>query len=364
MENTGLIFIPDISGFTRFVNQTEIEHSRFIIEELLETIINSNQIGLQISEIEGDAVLFYRFGKPPKVDELVKQVEKMFTEFHRQIRNYEYRRLCQCSACTNAVDLSLKVVIHYGEFSSYKVKEFSKLLGKDIIVAHQLLKNDINEHEYMLLTDRIPRTEEFRELPGWVNWSSGKKVTEAGEVPFSYSMLTSLKETVSADPIPDLEPAQKSKVASKSHEYNIDIISLLSVLGNYAERSQWQDGVQKAEQISDKIPQLGTKHRCVTEKGSVIVRYTNFLMETDKIVVSETEENKLATTYYTFEAIQGGKTRLTLDYYIAKNPLKEWWFNLTNKGNIEKKFHRSLQNLEKHIQARPLWKTSDQVIEM
>ena len=156
MDNAGLIFIPDISGFTRFVNETEIEHSRFIIEDLLETIINSNQLGLQISEIEGDAILFYKFGDPPGVQQLVDQVEKMFCEFHRQIRNYEYRRLCQCSACISAVDLSLKIVIHYGEFSSYKVKEFSKLLGKDIIVAHQLLKNDIDTHEYMLLTDRIP----------------------------------------------------------------------------------------------------------------------------------------------------------------------------------------------------------------
>lgn len=175
MNNTGLIFIPDISGFTRFVNQTEIEHSRYIIEELLETIINSNQIGLSISEIEGDAILFYKFGDPPTVQQLVQQVEKMFCEFHKQIRNYEYRRLCQCSACINAVDLSLKVIIHYGEFSSYKVKEFSKLLGKDIIVAHQLLKNDIDTHEYMLLTDRIPAIKEFQDLPSWVHWSSGKR---------------------------------------------------------------------------------------------------------------------------------------------------------------------------------------------
>ena len=36
MENKGLLFIPDISGFTRFVNETEIDHSRLIIQELLE----------------------------------------------------------------------------------------------------------------------------------------------------------------------------------------------------------------------------------------------------------------------------------------------------------------------------------------
>ena len=49
MENKGLIFIPDISGFTRFVSQIEIEHSRNIIQELLETLVQANQIGLTIS---------------------------------------------------------------------------------------------------------------------------------------------------------------------------------------------------------------------------------------------------------------------------------------------------------------------------
>ena len=39
MDNNGLLFIPDISGFTKFVNEIEIEHSRYIIGELLGNII-------------------------------------------------------------------------------------------------------------------------------------------------------------------------------------------------------------------------------------------------------------------------------------------------------------------------------------
>src|SRR6266487_1836574 len=112
MNNSGLLFIPDISGFTKFINETEIEHSRYIIEELLENIINSNQIGLNISEIEGDAVLFYHFGETPSLEEIYRQVESMFCNFQKQIKNYESRRVCICKACTAAVDLSLKVITH------------------------------------------------------------------------------------------------------------------------------------------------------------------------------------------------------------------------------------------------------------
>jgi len=85
MENKGLLFIPDISGFTRFVTETEIDHSRLIIQELLELLINANHIGLEISEIEGDAILFYKFGDPPDLKVLYKQVEEMFCNFHSSL---------------------------------------------------------------------------------------------------------------------------------------------------------------------------------------------------------------------------------------------------------------------------------------
>jgi len=59
-----LLFVPDISGFTRFVQATEISHSRHIIEELLEKIIEANDLGLEISEVEGDAILFSISDRP------------------------------------------------------------------------------------------------------------------------------------------------------------------------------------------------------------------------------------------------------------------------------------------------------------
>ena len=78
MENKGLIFIPDISGFTHFVNSVEIDHSQHIIHELLELILKANQIDLTVSGIEGNAILFYKFEEPPDLMAAYEQVEKMF----------------------------------------------------------------------------------------------------------------------------------------------------------------------------------------------------------------------------------------------------------------------------------------------
>src|SRR5688572_11767911 len=101
MQNRGLIFIPDISGFSRFVAETEIEHSRQIIQELLETLINANDSGLEISEVEGDAILFYRFGDPPDLREVSRQVERMFRAFHSNLIAYDLCKYCQCHACVS-----------------------------------------------------------------------------------------------------------------------------------------------------------------------------------------------------------------------------------------------------------------------
>ena len=60
MKNKALIFIPDISGFTKFVTKCAIDHSNQIISNLINIIVDSNQLGLQVAEIEGDAVLFKR----------------------------------------------------------------------------------------------------------------------------------------------------------------------------------------------------------------------------------------------------------------------------------------------------------------
>lgn len=81
-----LLFVPDISGFTQFVNTTEIAHSRHIIEELLEKLLDANELGLQVSEVEGDAILFYRFGDPPPAAAFFAQVQRMFVHFHSHLR--------------------------------------------------------------------------------------------------------------------------------------------------------------------------------------------------------------------------------------------------------------------------------------
>jgi len=345
MENRGLLFIPDISGFTRFVSETEIGHSRLIIQELLEILINANEIGLEISEIEGDAILFYKFGDPPQLEELYRQVEKMFCVFHRNLIAYDHRKYCQCKACRSAIDLSLKVITHYGEFTGYHVSNFNKLIGKDVIVAHQLLKNEIKQHEYWLVTNNLLQNGPPIGFAEWMRWNSSAKKTETGEVPFHYTQLSQLKNDLEPESPPQPELSEKVKMLSVSKEYETDIITLFHAAGDFNYRSQWQDGVKKVEEINHFLPRVGMKCRCVLDSGEAIVYSSGYFYEPDRIRFSETDEMKRNATYYTLEKVNDSKTRLTLDVYLKKNTLSQILFNLTQKRKMENSFRKSMENL-------------------
>src|SRR5262245_57754762 len=187
MANSGLLFIPDISGFSRFVNAVELEHSRFIIQQLLDVLIRANDSGLQISEIEGDAILFYHFGEPVALRALYTQVEKMFRAFHQYLVAYDHLKICQCKGCLSAVDLTLKVIDDYGQFGRIRVQHFEKGIGKDVIVAHQLLKNENPHHEYRLVTHDLRG--QPAALSQWMQWHTSSKETESGEISYSYTQL-------------------------------------------------------------------------------------------------------------------------------------------------------------------------------
>ncbi|PIX12110.1 MAG: DUF2652 domain-containing protein, partial [Flavobacteriaceae bacterium CG_4_8_14_3_um_filter_31_8] len=82
-----LYYMPDISGFTKFVNNTEVEHSIHIIAELLEILLDSTTLDLQLVEIEGDA-LFMFTTKIPSYEQLMQQITTMLEAFHKHTKNY------------------------------------------------------------------------------------------------------------------------------------------------------------------------------------------------------------------------------------------------------------------------------------
>lgn len=148
MVNQGTIIIPDISGFTKFVNGTDAFTGKHITRALLSSIIDSNVLNLKISEIEGDAVLFYGYGVPLDTRSILAQYEIMLGSFNRKLAQLE-------TFLGKKINLSLKLIAHYGPVTEYSIGTFRKLYGKAVVQAHQLLKNPIKSSTYVLLTDSL-----------------------------------------------------------------------------------------------------------------------------------------------------------------------------------------------------------------
>lgn len=153
MQDKVLLFLPDISGFTKFVNETEIEHGQQIIASLLEEIISSNYLNFNLSEIEGDSVLFYKNDIKPVAEELIELSLHIFNKFHQRRKEIAGATKCNCNACGSIKKLSLKFLIHFGDVKVIKIHNFNKLYGIDVIVIHKLLKNNISESAYILFSN-------------------------------------------------------------------------------------------------------------------------------------------------------------------------------------------------------------------
>lgn len=152
--DNGLIILADISGFTGYINASEIEHSQKNVARLLEAMIDSNELGLSVSEIEGDAILFFKFGDNYSFAELINQIKFMTKNFNSTLNELSSNINCNCGACNVLSHLHIKFIIHIGRIGTIMIKNFCKLYGIDIIAAHRLLKNHLPIDYYALFTNK------------------------------------------------------------------------------------------------------------------------------------------------------------------------------------------------------------------
>lgn len=192
-----LICIPDISGFTEFMRAVDIEVSSLVIPALLNEIIYSNEINLKVSEIEGDAVLFFRKGELPPFKDLVDQCKLFYTQFYERMGVLLKKFKEQHKEVDFPEILGLKIIIHYGdEIGMVQIGNHIKLMGEDVITAHRLLKNDVPVDEYLLISDALLaryKEKKIQENFDWAHLKSGElEVEHLGTMKYHYIDLTPL----------------------------------------------------------------------------------------------------------------------------------------------------------------------------
>lgn len=192
-----LICIPDISGFTKFMSETDIELNSKVIPSLLNEIIYSNTIGLRVSEIEGDAVLFYKRGELPELHELISQCEYFYLQFYKRLELLMEKHDNLKGIHHIPKTLGLKIILHYADdVETVQIGKHLKLIGEDVIIAHRLLKNKIKSDEYLLIAESLLEQYDLENLENKLYWDTIREGQDhykhIGDISYTYIDLKPL----------------------------------------------------------------------------------------------------------------------------------------------------------------------------
>ena len=173
----GHLVIADISGYTQFLTESELEHAHGIITDLLNAVISVIHAPLTVSSVEGDAVFLY--GSIPEGtygQTVLESVENLYCSFASALETMVVNTTCDCNACANINTLGLKIVMHCGEFIKSQVGDRETLTGPDVIAVHRLLKNHVREEtgisDYLMVTQAcVDELGLERMVAGWTEHS-------------------------------------------------------------------------------------------------------------------------------------------------------------------------------------------------
>jgi hypothetical protein len=167
----GYLLLADISGYTRFLTGTELEHAQSIIRELIMLVRERLTPPMHFVKAEGDAVFCYADGAVfADGERLIELIEVCYFDFVNRLSNMSRNTTCTCAACASIGSLDLKFMCHYGAFVVDREQAGVDLAGPDVILVHRLLKNTVGERTglaaYAVLTDAcLQRLELAFEMP-------------------------------------------------------------------------------------------------------------------------------------------------------------------------------------------------------
>jgi uncharacterized protein DUF2652 len=155
----GYLLLADISGYTSFLTQTELDHAHEILTDLLETIVRRLKSLLTICKLEGDAVFAFTPGSlVTRGETLFELIEATYVDFRERMKNVRRHTTCTCRACQSIPMLDLKFILHHGDFVIQNISGTRELAGSDVNLVHRLLKNHVTEitgwRAYALFTEK------------------------------------------------------------------------------------------------------------------------------------------------------------------------------------------------------------------
>jgi len=138
------LVIADITGYTSYLAGVELDHAQDILADLTDTVVRALRPTFRLAKLEGDAAFAYVVTEVMDGSILQDTIERCYIAFRRRLRDIGQASQCDCNACTYIPRLDLKFVVHHGLIARQRMAGREELVGRDVIVVHRLLKNDVH----------------------------------------------------------------------------------------------------------------------------------------------------------------------------------------------------------------------------
>jgi uncharacterized protein YndB with AHSA1/START domain len=265
----GILVLADISGYTTFLAESELEHAQDVLRDLIQTVVGAQRPLLRLAKLEGDAAFSYALTEQPDGSALLDTLEAAYFAFRRRLESIRRATTCDCNACVLIPSLNLKFTTHCGTFVRQRLYGVEELTGTDVVVVHRLLKNDIvattGLSGYLLMTDALLQA--ARLDPGPLGLRKHQQAYESiGEV---------------EGWVHDLEPRwqrelelRRVRVTAKDQFASIEADipasppEVWAVVTDPARRAEYVPGVERVDEApADGRRGIGTTNHCVHGEG-------------------------------------------------------------------------------------------------
>jgi hypothetical protein len=318
----GCLLLADITGYTAYLQGTELEHAQDVLADLLETIIAGIEPPFEVSKLEGDAV----FAHMPTADidspMLFDTIEATYFAFRRRLRDVVHTTTCDCNACVLIPSLDLKFFVHSGSYVVRTIGRTEELTGGDVVLVHRLLKGSardvVGNDAYLVLTRAalvaIDGDDEALGLIGHV---------EHLDVGDTEVFIENLQDRWEAE-------------ESRTH----GLVSPETALGSFGgnlpgtpqelwpwftdprKRLEWQEGLTGIDEFVDGRRGVGTVNHCAHGGSVTIQQILDWQPFTSFTTRDEDEDTGVVLTLSTVFTPSEDGTNVTI--YVTCDPAQAW----------------------------------------
>ncbi len=309
----GTFVLADIGGYTSFLTDVGIEHAKEITAHLLNGLFEVDPDAWKLGDVEGDCLFVYS-DTDHAPEEVFSYLRRLYECFRESLEEVVSGSTCRCGACDRSGDLTLKFVVHAGDFDVEKIAGQRQLIGADVVVAHRLLKNGVPCREYALLTAPLA---DVAQASGLTVHAGSDDCEGIGTVDYAYLDLETVRETYYERREVFLSEADADVTATVEIDAPPDFV--WKRVCDLDRAPEFFPTLIQAETLSGKVEEAGSVHTCLHGNLGRMIHYR----------VAYDEERRRATDrlshvpiidrmIQTMEAeASGGGTRFSFYYALA-----------------------------------------------